>query len=414
MTVPVGLPNYDQLHVIYAGDEDTRGTKPTIDNKWYGKLQLDRRQPLADSDEYAGTFFADYTPVRGPVEVTGSYNQPLAYEDLSFLPRYGMQGGITPTDDGNTTHGYLYTYAHTGSRDDLDSASIEYGTPGMMYDCSMLMFPEFTISADIDDAQSNWKWSSRVMALSKERIAGTDDKAATGGSTTTFVATGWGLTVDALAGAWVHFKTGTAGNIGLFREVLSNTSTTLTFRYALPSAVQSGDTIDVYGLPTAGIADRTREMIKAPGTLLYLDTGTIGTTLITGRFLSFSITSLQNLAPKRFMENTNGYSNRLDRGMVRVSGQIRLEFDRKREWENWKNLTPEKMRIKQTGSVIDSGASTNKYAQIDVLNLAWDSPTEDKRGNNITVTLPFRGYVDPGTGVPFKLYCKTKQSSLLA
>lgn len=415
MTTPVGLPNFQQLRQILAGREVIRGTRPTLTNKWYGRLELMRRQALADSEEFAGTWFADYTAVRGAVMVDGTYYQPLTYEDPNLFG-YAIKGGVTGTDDGNTTHGYTYDFSHTPTRDDVDTASVEYGHPGMIWACDGLMFPEFTISSDIDDAQAVWKFNSRAIAIRKDLKSGTDDKVATGGSTTTFIATGWGLTVNALAGAWVHFKTGTAGNIGLFREVASNTATTLTFVNALPSSVAASDTIDVYPVFTSGISDRTRETIKGPGTKLYLDAfgGTIGTTQITGRFISFSLTSAIGAGYKRFMDNVDEMSTRVDRGTVRVTGQVRLEFDRKREWDKYKALTPELMRIKQTGSTIDTGAGTTKSATIDLYKVYWDDPTEDVRGNNVTVTWPFRAYVDTAVGYPVKVSIKNTQSALLA
>jgi len=413
MTTPVGIPNYQQLKKTRAGLETVRGTKVAPTNPWYGVLAVQRHQPLADSEEYAGTWFQDYTPVRGAVMVDGTYSQQLSYDD-AHLFRYCVKGGVTGTDDTNTTHGYTYAFRHTAAQDDFDTCSLEYGHPGMVFESQGVMFPEFTISGDIDDAQANWKFNSRLIGISKDLKAGLDDVAATGGTTTTFVKTGWGQTISALVGGWAHFKTGTAGNIGLFRQITANDATSITFA-ALPSSVASSDTIDVYPPFTAGISDRTRDMIKAPGTELYLDTGTIGTTKVTGRFISFSITGVSNIGYKRFMENVTTMSTRVDRGRVRVSGQVRLEFDRKREWVNYVNLQPEKLRIAQpNGPVIDSGAGTKKAAYIDVFQAVWDDPTEDTRGNNSTITWPFWGYVDSSEAVPLEIRIKNRQSSLLA
>lgn len=414
MTTPVGGPNYAQLTRNQGGVEVIRGTAVAATNKWYGKLALQPHRPIADSEDYAGDFFADHTPVRGALSVDGTYNQQLAYED-AFLFRYGMKGGITPADDGNTVHGYTYTFRHTATRDDLDTTSREYGDPIMIYACNGLFFPEMTISSDIDDAQASWKLATRVAALSLDRKAGLDDVAATSGSTTTFVKTGWAQTIDALIGQFVHFKTGTAGNIGLFREILDNDATSITFA-ALPSAVQAADTIDVYAGFTAGISDRTREKIAGPGTKLYLDTvgGTIGTTEITGRFISFSITETIEAGYKRFFDNVNTMSNRMDRGPIKVRGQVRLEMDRRREWDKYTAMTPEKMRIRQTGSALNSSPATTKVATIDVYNLVWDDPAFDQRGNNNTATWSFWGFVGASEAVPMEIAIKHGGATLLA
>jgi hypothetical protein len=416
MTTPVGIPNYQQLGYTYSGVEVVRGTKVAPTNPWYGRLDLQRRQPLAESEEFRGTFFTDYTPVRGAVMVDGTYYEPLAYED-GFKLRYAIAGGVAGVSDGEATPGYTYAFRWNPSKDTLDTGSKEYSRGGLIYESQGVILPEVTLSGDIDDAQAVWKLNARAIAISKElKAGGLDDVAATSGTTTTFVKTGWAQTIDALIGRIAHFKSGTAGNVGLFREILDNDATSITFA-AVPSAVQSGDVIDIYAEPTAGISDRTREMIAFPGTRLWLlDVG--GTPSDTnnqvGRFISFSVTANSGITYKRFAENVNSTSNKVDLGTRRVSGQVRLEFDRKREWERYVDLTAEYIRIAQEGSVIDSGAGTTKEATIDIYNAHWDDPTEDVRGNNTTVTFPFRGYVDTGEGVQAEFAFKHAGATLLA
>jgi len=416
MTVPVGPPNLAQLYRCQTGVETARGTKVTKTNRWYGMLALQRRHQLADSEEYSGTFFADLTPTRGPAIVDGTYYQLMTYEDPQLL-RYAMAGGVSGSDDGNTTHGYTYTFRHSGSRDDLDTFSAEDGHPIIIFESEACFFPEFTISGDIDDPQGAWKWNSRVIGIRKELKAVLEDVAGTGGSTTTFVKSAWGQTIDALIGRWMHIKSATQATIDeLWREVLDNDATSLTFT-ALPATMTSGDVIDLYPAFTSGISDRTRETIKGPGTKLYIDAhgGTIGTNQVTGRFISFSVTSQLNASFKRFMENVDELSSRVDRGMVRVTGQLKLEFDRRYEWDKYTDLGAVLLRIKQEGSTIDTGAGTKKAATIDVYEAVFDDPVMDRRGNNNTVTIPFRGYMDEaGQAVPLQIAIKNTQSALLA
>lgn len=416
MSTPIGPPNYQQLKRILTGVESTRGTLATMTNKWYGRLAINRRQPLAESEEFAGTFFSDYTPTRGAVMVDGTYYQKMSYED-AHLFRYAVKGGVTGTSDGESDPGYTYLFSHTPSRDDIDTFSAEYGDLTMIKESRGLFFPEFTLSSDIDDPQAVWKWNSRVVGIECDLKAGLDDVAATGGSTTTFVKTAWGQTIDALIGRWIHIKSATeAGIVGLWREILDNDATSIAFA-ALPATVTAADVIDVYPGYTAGISDRTREEIKGPGTSLYLaDEGATldSGDLQTGRFISFSVSSALNAGYKRFMDNVDEMSNRMDRGMIRVMGQVRLEFDRKREWDKYKAMTPEYLRIRQTGSTIDVDGATTKEAQIDVYRAVWDDPTEDVRGSNITITWPFRGYVSLSEGIPVEYLIKSEQSALLA
>src|SRR4029077_5284114 len=140
-----GAPNQQPLKRYQVGLETIRGTKATITDKWYGLMALTRHQALADSEEYAGTFFQDYTPVRGAVSVDGTYQQILTYEDPHVF-RHAIKGGVLGTDDANTVHGYTYDFNHNPTADDLDTFSCEAGTPQMQFESQGLFFPEITIS----------------------------------------------------------------------------------------------------------------------------------------------------------------------------------------------------------------------------------------------------------------------------
>jgi hypothetical protein len=405
--------NERQLYRNYWGTELILGTSVTPTYRMYGDLRLTRSRPIADRNEYAGTFFKDYTAVRGGVVVDGTYAQNMTYEDAPILYRYSVQGGVAGVTDGNATPGYTWTQKPTASRKDIDFISAELGYPGFPFTSTGLHFPEFTISGDIDNAEACWMFNARALALTKNPKANAlSSQVATGGSTSTVVKAAAGWTVNAYAGAFVEMLTGTAGNIGQKREIVSNDATTLTLAGYLPSAVVNTDTFSVGGVFTTGIADRVRETIEAPGTKLYLDTSSaIGTTEVPGRMISFSVNYNVNSSGKRFMDNTTGYS-RFGFGATVVTGQVRLEGDDRDEYDAWIAGTDSKIRIKQTGSVIDSGAGTTKSAQIDIPFVEWDALTEDDRENNVTFTLTFRGMVDPSAGYPGQFVTKNKLSVL--
>jgi hypothetical protein len=289
---------------------------------------------------------------------------------------------------------------------------VEGGTPDMPWTGAGVIFPEFTISADIDDAEAVWKWSSPVKAVSRD-LKATTTGVATGGTTSTVVKTAAGWTVNQFAGAYVTMTGGTAGNIGQSRLILSNTATELTVATLFPAAVVSSDAFTITGTFTTGIADRTREMIAAPGTDLYIDTTTIGTTAVTGKFISFSVTYQSGLNSfKRFMENVSTFTAKPDLGKRRVMGQIRMEFDSTSEYQNFVNATARKIRIEQTGSAINVAPNTFKLARIDIPNAVWSEVTEDERNSNITATFGFRGFVDTVSGVPFTLTAKNTLATL--
>lgn len=407
-------PNSIALRRGYFGTEAVAGTPVAPTYRVYAALKLAATRTLADREEFAGTLFSDYTPVFGPWEIDGTLDQPLTYEDLAILPRYSLAGGSTNVDDTNTVHGYTYTRRPDPDSLNIDTATIEGGVPNMPWTAAGVMFPEFTISGDIDDSEAAWKWSSPIKAVSKD-YKPTVTGVATGGSTTTVVKTAAGWTASAFVGAYVRMTGGTAANVGQIREIASNDATTLTVSQAFPSAVTAADTFEISGVFTPSIADRDREIVAAPGTKLYLDlaSGTIGTTLVTGRFISFSVTYQSGLTTfKRFMENISGFTAKPDLGKRRVMGQVRLEFDRLDEWNNFKNGIGNNIRIRQTGSTINVSPATTKSATIDVYNAIWSDFTEDERNSNITVTLPFTGFVDTVEGVPFELAVKNKLSVL--
>lgn len=408
-----GPANSVALERGYAGTQAQAGVAVAPTFRTYGKWQLNAKRTLTDREEFAGTLFGDYNPVFGPWDVDGTYEQPLTYEDLAILPRYGMAGGDSPVSDSETTPGYTRTRRPAPSRIDMDAMTLESGVPGLPFKADTLIFPEFTISADVDDSEGAWKWSSQVRARAHDPIPGFSDTA-TGGSTTTIVKSAAGWVTNAYQGGFVKMTGGTAGNIGQVREILSNNATTLTLAGAMPASVVSTDTFDVSGMFTAGITDRSREIIVAPGTDLFLDTvSAIGTTQQINRFISFSLTNQSGITGfKRFMENVESFSARPDQGKKRVMGQVRLEFDSFREYNNFRNKTPEHIRIAQDGSVIDSGANTNKRAQIDVFLGYWSDVTPDARQNNLTRTWAFRGFVDPTEGVPWELQVKNKLATL--
>jgi hypothetical protein len=410
------IPNEQQLRRIQAGTEalGARGTAVAPTYKLYGDLAVTKTQALADRNEYDGTFDGWITPVRGAVEVAGTYAQPLTYEDAAILPRYGIKGQVAGVDDTNTVHGYLYSYVGTPSVDDLDAFTAEYGHPGNPWLSSGLMFNVFTVSADIDDTEAIWKWASDLYGRSKDPIANQVATATAitsyAGSTITKTAAGW--TINAFTGNYVRVNGGTGA--GQIRLIASNTATTIVVTAPFVPPLDATSTIEVPGGFTTGLTDRVREAIDAPGTQLFIDNvgGTIGTTPVLGKFISFSATYTNNITAKRFMENTNTNSTKTGRGMRQITGQLRMEFEDHAEYDKFAANVPRLIRIQKTGSQINTSPATNKYIRLDIPAGYWDAVTEDTRDNNITATFAFKAYKDVTLGYPFKFDVKTKQSVL--
>jgi hypothetical protein len=415
MSYPMNrVANEEALEIVQVGFETQRGTAATPDHKWYGKFTTTEDRPLVDVPEYDGSFDAYNDPVYGPMTFGGTYAEPLTYENYPNLCRALVKGGSTGTSDGATTPGYTYDKAPSRFVDDLESATIEHGTPGMPKRAEMVLFNDATISADIDDAEAVWKFSGNLWMRKDEMMAATTGTA-TGGSTTTLVKTAAGWSVNAFAGAYVLMTGGaTTANVGEAIQIASNSATTLTFVGALPNAVVNTDTFEISGVFTSGISDTTRERIAAPGTKLYIDNegGTIGTTQVKGSFVSFSVTLNNALGAKRFMDDTDYMSTKLGRGKRVITGQVRLEFDTRKEYDNYRNKAWRRIRIQQTGSTIDSGTSTVKTARIDIHRAYWGGFPQDVRGTNITATVPFWAYLDSVSGLRANFYAKNKVSVL--
>lgn len=410
----ITIPNETILRRVYVGAETQglRGTAVSVDHKWYGNLQVDKQRPLVDREEFLGTYDAWHTPVYGPVTISGTYEQPLSYEDLAILLRFGVKGGVTGTSDAHgTTPSYLYDYSPSGAIDDLDTGTFETGVPGMVYSGNMLVFPQFTISADIDDSEACWKWSSQLWAREYDLKAETTGTATAGaGTTITDSGASWGTTQ--FVGSYVRITGGTGA--GQVRRITSHTGTVLTVSPAWGTNPDNTSVYSIAGNFTTGINDRTRNTIDAPGTVVYIDDsgGTIGTTQVTQQIISWSVTWDNGLNGKRFMEDATGYSKKLGRGVRRVTGQIRMEFDTRDEYDEWTNKAARKIRIRKTGATIND--TPNSYtATIDVPNAYWDTvnKNEDREGN-ITATFAFRAYYDSSTSEVAQIQVRNTLSAL--
>jgi hypothetical protein len=139
---------------------------------------------------------------------------------------------------------------------------------------------------------------------------------------------------------------------------------------------------------TGSIAERTRELIKAPGTKIFVDSTTIGTTQILARFIGGSITINNNLDFKFFAEDEDdAAANKVGRGDVTVDAQFTFEFDSDAEFANYRAAVPVErfIRVEREGTQIHAGTVVNKRARFD-LNGYWSSIEPGYRNNNKILT----------------------------
>ena len=290
----------------------------------------------------------------------------------------------------------------------------ENGPPSLIEKATGIRFKQWTISADADDAEGSWKWASNLLVKDNtEKAAGaTGTQTATGGSTTTVIKAAAGWTIDAFIGAYVFILSGPAA--GDVRLITDNDATTITVDPPFVAAVANTNTFEIGNQFTSGISVPQWEHIKSAGTLFYVDddNSSIGTTPEKNKLISWSITHLIEMNPKRFMEHEQGYSDKVGTGWRRVSGQVRLEFDTFKEYRNFKAKNKRALRWERTGSTIDSGAGSEKLAQIDVFAAYWNEMTKDTRQSNLTRTFAFMAFYDLDEASVMELTGKTKLSAL--
>lgn len=409
------LPNETSKVRNLAGTETVRGNGATKTFALLGQFDINEREPLIEREEYTGTLDPWVTPEKGVYDVDGTYSELMTFESFAMLPRFGVsRSGVTGVSDSESTPGYTRTYDPASSLDDIDSMSVEYGAPGLIEVANGVMFKQWTISADSDDAQGAWKFDGQLFVVDNDIKASTVTgvQTATGGSTTTVVKTGAGYTPDALIGGYVFIRSGSA--IGDARRIIDNDATTLTVFPAFSAAVANTDTFEISNQFTAGIAVPTAKKIKSAGTKTFIDPagGTIGTTELRDKSISWSITHALDMNPKRFLEIERGYSRKIGAGWRRVTGQVRIEFDDLYEYRQYRDTASRLLSFQREGATIDSGAGTKELARIDVFAAYWNEVTKQARNSNLTRTFAFRGYVSEDEESVFQLISKTATETL--
>jgi hypothetical protein len=402
------VPNSTSRRVVLAGTEAVRGTAVVPDYRWRGELEIERERAVQRAPEATGTRDRLVTPNLGLPSFTGTYGEQLTYQSLGQHARYWLEAGDAPAADTGATVAYTRTIVPA---DTIDSATLEYGFPGLGFRSVGVLHNEGTITWDFDDADGVWKFSSTLLPASKDDLPGTATYTATGATATTLTVTGAAWTVDAHAGAWVTITDGTA--YGQQRQVVSNTIDTLTLSTAFNPVPVIGDAFRLEGLFTAGIANADEVKIATPGTKVYIDPagGTIGTRQILNRMISGNLTVANALAPKWFLENIDNPSNKMDEGDRIISGQLQMEFDRRDEYEQLANLDEVMIRIEKEGPVIDATEGSTYLARIDVARAYWTNYTPGTRQNNITATFAFDAYV-PASDPILEITTVTPQATL--
>lgn len=379
--------NDDNQRQVLAATEATPGAGGTPTFRLYGDVKIKRAQPLIRKPQYRGSYDGYRSPRRGVPDFTGTYTdvEGLSFEDFAILMRYGVIKSPTPVDDGNTAHGYSRTYIPSNAA--YDTLAMEHEFNGAVGVATGIRFDDFTIGHNVDNADGSWTFSSNLF-IRNDALKAKATHTATSGSTTTAVDSGASYTAHALIGQYAAFRTGTTANIDEIRLITENTTTGLTFD-ALPSAVAASDTFDILAAFTPSIGERDVEYIPNEGTRLYIADAyaSIASNEYKEKMIAFSVQHTNKTVKKRFSNDVGGYSKKTGRGMREVVVQITMEFDDPKEREIFESTVLPKaraIRFEQTGSVIDSGASTKKLAQINLPSVYWDDvDTTQERSTNV-------------------------------
>ena len=138
---------------------------------------------------------------------------------------------------------------------------------------------------------------------------------------------------------------------------------------------------------TAALPARRPEVIRAPGTLVWVDDNTIGSTAATGKIIDFSLACGINRHLKPFMETDGSYpANRHGRGRLTFDATMTVEFDNDTEFAKFRagNPVERKVRIRKTGTTIHDAVT--KKAELDIYGFYNAIDVNGDREGNMVAT----------------------------
>lgn len=142
----------------------------------------------------------------------------------------------------------------------------------------------------------------------------------------------------------------------------------------------------------------TQTKVVSYGTKVFLDTTTIGTTQVTGRVRSATITWTLNIEEKSFMETGVQAHTDFGRGYYIVTFEIVMEHNADDWFAVARANTAYKLRIEKTGAQIGTTPTTNYLRQLDFNRVKLRIPTFQRSGVNQTAA--FGGFAEKATGLP--------------
>ncbi len=202
-------------------------------------------------------------------------------------------------------------------------------------------------------------------------------------------------------------KLGCQGNIYRFDRCAVNTAT---FKFDAttgndPDWVMTAEiwaTKITAGVTFEALSERTREIINSLGTVLYLDTATIGTTQKTLFLRSGEFTINNNLEEKFFAEDLETAGADFARGEQLFTGSVVGEFKDDTEFALMRAGTARKIRVLKTGAQIGTTPTTNYKFQMDWQRAFYTTASPGYAGQNKIITMGWTGYKSPTVTIPFE------------
>lgn len=167
---------------------------------------------------------------------------------------------------------------------------------------------------------------------------------------------------------------------------------------------------------TPALPDRDTEVITARGTRCYIDDdpASIGTSLLGGKLISWSITGMINRHTKAFAEDEEFVAQGLTgRQAWNVDAQVTMEFPNDDEFEHYRSSTPVQraIRLLREGSEIATGE--NKAFTADLFGYWATVGTGDRQGNK-TITLGLQAGHDVSEATDARFELINDQAALVA
>lgn len=339
----------------------------------------------------------------GTAFIKDGYPIPGWYEGVATGGTQGVNAVQTLTITGSPDSG---TFTVTNPANGLTSGTIAYNAAnGDIQTALEAIVGAGNITVSGDALPANAKTLTfggdlayqvvPLLAANGAALGGGSDPAAAiteatpGSGEGTIVVSGAGWEVDQFEGAWFFGDFG--AHDGPVRQVLDNDSTTLELSGPALPADPTGQAFHVSGMFPV-VANPAYHRIEFEGTEVFLDpydenSSTLGTTDISDRIVSFSVTQTLNLARKR---RASGTVARTGRGARLYAIVLRVELDHIDELYAWRRGDHLSLRIQKWGDVIDATATptpTRHVARFDFECIEISSVTPDVDNNNRTASL---------------------------